>query len=860
MHYYMYFVGFHDIIYPMLGFYTAVNRFGNSILYRGYDANGKRVQEKFKFRPTLYVEAKDPSVSKWKALDGTPLDPIRFDTMKECREFVDMYKDVPTYAIHGNDRHIPAFIQAEFPMEIQFHRSRVDVATLDIETAYDNGYSEAADAANEIISITVKSGHSNECRVWGMKDYDADKSTIKRYSLIYSQFRSEREMLADFIRWWSHPENTPDILTGWNIRAFDIPYLVNRLARILGDDAAKALSPWNMVEPKEVSLKGRRQLMYELSGLPQLDYIDLFQKFAYTYGNQESYKLGHIAHVVLGESKMDYSDVGTLTNLYDEDFQRFIDYNIKDVELVDRLEEKLGLITLVMTMAYMSGVNYSDTLGTTAIWDATIFRRLAKKNVAVPFMRESRTRDFVGGYVKEPHMGMHEWVMGFDANSLYPNLIVQYNMSPETYVIHQRVPGLSPEKILKTFEIDVPDKNLAVAANGACFRRDIKGIIPEIVEELYAKRVKIKDSMIRYQKELETLDKNNSLDCHRLEQLIARVETEQMAIKILLNSLFGAIGNRYFRYFNMELAEGVTMSGQLVIQLAEMVANNYVASVIGDKTVKDRVVAGDTDSVYVCLDDVVSKFKPEDPYAFLNKFGKESMTPEFAKAFAHLSKLTNAYMNRMVMKREAIADRAIWVGAKCYILNVLDSEGVKYAQPKIKMKGIAAVKSSTPGACRVELKRILNTIMTGNKKAMQSEISEFRAKFSKLCPEEVAFPRGVSNITDYANGGSIYKKGTPIHVRGALLYNRHLKNKGLDKKNTLIANGDKIRFVYLKTPNPIQENVIAFPDRLPAELGLNNFVDYDLQFEKTFLDPLDTILKAIGWTAEEQGSLEEFFS
>ena len=844
----------------LLGFYTSVNRYGNSILYRGYDANGRRIQEKFKFRPVFYVDAKVPEKALHRTLDGTPVDPIRFDTMKESREYIDMYKEVPGYNIYGNDRHVVAFIQSEFPLTVQFHRNMLDVATLDIETAYDDGYSEASLAENAIITITVKSGHSSECHVWGTKDYDAARSISTRYSIIYHQFRSEREMLADFIRWWSKPENTPDVLTGWNIRAYDVPYLVNRLARVLSDEAAKALSPWNMVETKEVSLKGKKQVLYELVGLPQLDYIDMFQKFAYTYGNQESYKLGHIAHVVLGESKVDYSDLGSLTKLYEEDYQRFIDYNIKDVEIVDRLEEKLGLITLVTTMAYMGGVNYSDTMGTTAIWDAIIFRRLAAKNIVIPFMKESRTRDFVGGYVKEPHIGMHEWVMGFDANSLYPNIIVQYNMSPETYVDHISVPGLSPESILKTFQVEVPDSNLAVAGNGSCYRKDKRGIIPTIVDELYNKRIAIKETMLRYQKELETISKADKIERSRVEGLIARVETEQMAIKILLNSLFGAMGNKYFRYFNMNVAEGITMTGQLIIQLAETVVNNHISRVLEDRSGTDRVVAGDTDSVYVCLVDLIAKFKPADPLAFLNTFAQESIVPQFSSAFAHLAKLTNAYTNRIVMKREAIADRAIWTGAKCYILNVLDSEGVRYAQPKIKMKGIAAVKSSTPAACRVELKRILNTIMTGDKRAMQSEIAAFRGKFNKLCPEEVAFPRGVSNITEYANASTIYKKGAPIHVRGSLLYNRHLKNKGLDKKNSMIANGDKIRFIYLKMPNPIRENVIAFPDRLPQELGLNGYVDYDMQFEKTFLDPLDIVLSSIGWTAEECSSLEGFFA
>lgn len=851
-------------------FYTSINRFGNSLLYRGYE-NGQRITDRIKYRPHLYLASKNPETAKWRTLDGIPIEEIRFSSMKDCREFTDLYRDTPSFKIYGNDRHIPAFIQSQFPLEIQFDRSLVDVATIDIETAHDEvtGYSEASQAENEIISIAVKSGstfstgrgNKQTCNIWGLKPYDSDKSVITKYDIVYHHYQTEPDMLVAFVNWWSLPENMPDVVTGWNIRAYDIPYLINRISRVLGDESAKRLSPWLQVDQKELSFKGKRQVVYELSGLQQLDYIDLFKKFAYTYGNQESYKLGHIAHVVLGETKIDYSDLGSLNNLYEEDYQRFIDYNIKDVELVDRLEEKLGLITLVMTMAYLGGVNYGDTLGTTAIWDAIIFRRLALKLIAIPPMSTSIKTDYAGGYVKEPQVGMHEWIMSFDLNSLYPNLLVQYNMSPETYIDRISVPGLSPDSILKTNTVDVPDKNLAVAANGACFRKDKKGIIPEIVEELYDRRVLIKNDTLKYKRQLEKTIKLESPEAYyKLEGQIARLETMQMAVKILLNSLYGALGNKYFRYFNLKVAEGITLSGQLVIRLAETVANDWINNTLlqNDKAT-DRVIASDTDSIYLGLSDVIKTFNPQDPIKFLSEISTKGLEPQFAEAYDKLAKLTNAYSNRMVMKREAIASRGIWVAKKRYILQVHDNEGVRYAKPKIKIMGIEAVKSSTPAVCRGEFKRMFEVILTGDKAKTQSEIQLFKQTFSKLLPEEVAFPRGVSDVTSYRSTELIYLKGSPIHVRGSLLYNHHLKSLGLDKKNPLIRNGDKIRFVYLKVPNTIRENVIAFPDRLPVGLGLHKYIDYDLQFEKSFLDPLKIILDSIGWQTEEMGSLEEFF-
>ena len=849
-----------------LAFYTSVSRNMNSLLVRGYDVKGNRVQEKVRFRPTFYLEAKDTSRTKFKALDGTPVEPMQFDTMSESRKFVETYKDVPSFKIYGNDRHVPAFIQSQFPLSIPYQQSMIRVATLDIEIGYDEefGYSEPSEAKNPIISLTVKSSADNICHVWGLKDYDADKAMTARYRIDYRQFKTESQMLEDFLRWWIHEDNSPDVLTGWNVRAFDVPYLVNRISRLGGEDAARALSPWSLIESKEVSIKGENTLMYELVGIQQLDYMDLFKKFAYTYGAQESYALDHIAKVVLAEGKVDTG--GTLAELYERDHQLFIDYNIRDVELVDRLEEKLGLIRLVLTLAYMGGVNYTDTLGTTAIWDAIIFRRLSTKNVIVPFQPEppSHVPQFAGGYVKDVQVGMHEWVLSSDVNSEYPNLIVQYNMSPETYIPHVRMFDLNPDIILDCLLNGKPvlqeDPGVCVAANGACFRKDIKGIIPTIVEELYAKRVKLKKDAGANKRKLEALPKD-STERKMIEQSIARLDTEQMAIKIALNSLYGACGNKYFRYFNLQMAEAVTLSGQTAIRLAEATVNRFVSKMMEESEVKDRVLAVDTDSVYVCLKDVIDKFKPKDSIAFLNDFYEKGIGVELAKAFDLLSRETHAFVNRMEMKREAIADRAIWTAKKRYILNVLDNEGVRYSQPKLKMMGIEAIKSSTPAVCRDEMKRMFKIVMTGDKAQTQAAIAEFRSRFSQMSPIEVAFPRGVGRMNDYEVKSTIYRKGTPMHIRAALLYNHHLKAQGLDNRYSLLKSGNKIRYVQLRIPNPIQENVIAFPvsGDLPSELGLHKYVDYDTQFEKSFIEPLQMILDAIGWRAEDSGNLESFF-
>ena len=353
----------------MSKFYTNVSRYGNMILLRGYDHN-KRITEKIKYEPKLYVSTNRPT--NWKALDGTPVAEIPFDSMRSANEWYQKNKQTAGLHIFGNTRYISTFINDYFPGQIEFDRNKVNVTTIDIEVASDDGFPEPDKAENPVISITTKNNIDNTYHVWGLGDYDIDKSLMKTHRVVYHRYHTEADLLINYITFISQPSMTPDIITGWNTRFFDIPYLVNRVHKLLGESYVKRMSPWGMIDRQDVTKMGRTQTAYELKGIAQLDYLDLFQKFGYSYGPQESYKLDHIAHVVLGEKKLSYEEYGSLHTLYKHNFQKFIDYNIKDVELVDRIEDKMGLITLCMTMAYQGGVNYNDTFGTTAIWDTRL--------------------------------------------------------------------------------------------------------------------------------------------------------------------------------------------------------------------------------------------------------------------------------------------------------------------------------------------------------------------------------------------------------------------------------------------------------------------------------------------------------
>lgn len=837
-------------------FYTNLSRYGNSLLYRGYK-DGKRMHVKVPFSPTLYVPVEKPT--QFKSLDGKYVEPVKLENMREAKEFMERYKDVSNFEIYGNTNYIAQYVAEHWPGEIQFDRNIINVTTIDIEVQSNEGFPEPEEAKYPITAICLKNNIDNTFYVWGLGDYDTSKSIMKDNRVVYVKCATENELLLRFLAHWSTPTHMPDVVTGWNMRTFDIPYIVNRCRRILDEDKVKLLSPWGRVEEKQVTMMKKQTQLYDIIGVSQIDYLDLFKKFGYSFGPQESYRLDHIAYVVLGERKLAYD--GNLHSLYMNDHQKFIDYNIKDVDLVDRIEDKIGLMTLCFTMAYKAGVNFNDTFGTTGIWDTLIYRYLLPQNIIVPPNKESFKSDYEGGYVKPPQCGVHDWVASFDVNSLYPNIIVQWNMSPETIIKGRHDHRVSPDSILEGY---VPEKveGVGIAGSGQMFSNAKQGFMPKIIEEMYDERVKIKKLMIASKKELEACDKTNKQELYRIERDIARYENQQTAIKILLNSLYGALGNKYFRYFKMEIAEGITLSGQMIIRWAEKHVNDYLNKALKNEKYKDYVIAIDTDSVYVALEDVVKSSKLVDKEKitnFLDKLCSDALESVLDKSFAKLADQLNVHQRRITMKREAIADRAIWTAKKRYILNVLDNEGVRYAEPKLKIMGIEAIKSSTPATCREAFEELFKVLVYGTETETQTFIRNYRTKFETLPAHEKAFPRSVSSVKDYMDRDTIYKKGTPINSRAAILYNMMLTKQGL-KTYSPIREGDKIKYIHLYPNNPLKENVIGFIDILPPEFKLDKFIDNDTQFDKAFLEPAKSILEAIGWHAEPVASLEDFFA
>ena len=828
-----------------MNFYKNVIEHRGKLLVRGIH-EGKEYKEKLDFSPTLYVTS--PEDSKFKTLQGQTLKPIQFPNIVKAREFKRSY-NAGNAQLYGMDRYQYQYIANEYPEDMVFDKEQIKIFTLDIECTAENGFPDIDDAIEEILAITVKNQSNKQIITWGTGEFKTDRTDVT-----YIKCNNEKSLIMEFMKFWI--KNYPDVITGWNTKFFDIPYLFNRIRNIVDEKVLKKFSPWNLVERETIIVRGRPQTHYKIFGISMLDYLDLYQKFIPT--KQESYKLDYIGRVELGLPKDD-NPYDTFREWYTKDYQSFIDYNIKDVEIVDQLEDKLKLIELVLTMAYEAKVNYTDVFSQVRMWDMLIYNYLKKDNVMIPPKVDNIKDDkYEGAYVKDPITGMHNWIVSFDINSLYPHLIMQYNISPEK-IIGVEPSGISVDKLLDhaTPLTHLKAEGACITPNGAKFKIDSPGFLPRLMESMYNDRVKFKTLAFQakqeYQKTKDPATAKEISRCHNI----------QWAKKIALNSAYGAIVNQYFRYYDIRQATAITSAGQFVIRFIQKNVNEYMNKILKSTSEVDYIVASDTDSIYLCLDKLVEatcKDKSKaDTLKFLNKVVESRIEPFIDKCFEELAEYTNAIKQKMVMKREVIADKGIWTAKKRYMLNVLDEEGITFDEPKLKIMGIEAVKSSTPEVCRGKIREAIKLIMTKDEDTLQKFIADFKNEFYQMTAEQISFPRSCNNLKKYMHSSHIFIKGTPIHVKGALIYNHQLKQFKLHRKYPIIQEGDKLKFLKLKEANPFKFDVISYVSKLPSEFKLQEYIDYDIMFQKTFVDPMSFILNSIGWSTEKTASLEDFF-
>ena len=832
-------------------FYTACALKGNKVLVRGY-RNGTRFTDTVAFKPSLYVRTDKPT--KYTTLTGVKVGRIEFETLYECRKFLDQYRELDDCPIYGNTDFITQYIMETYASEVEYDLSKIKVAYLDLECETEGGFPNL-DAPNERINLVT-------IRISGV-NYVITMKPVKLPDCKVILVASEKELIKKIFDILKHCD--PDILTGWNIKLFDMPYIIGRAKLFFDEKEIQGWMPFGLMKMRITNIGGKDYTLYEFPGYTILDYMDLYKKFSGT--NQESYALNNIAKVELDEQKLDYTEYGSLREFYTQNFQKFAEYNIQDVVLVERLEDKLKLIDLAVSIAYEAKITFDTVFFATRIWETICCDYLAKQNIVPPLKTKyAKDEQFIGAYVKDVIPGLYKNVVSFDATSLYPSIIIGWNISPETCIVKNS--SLNADDFLCSNRKEIPDmiqdaidQNACLACNGSVFSNGVKGFIPTLIEITFNQRQEAKKKMIKLEKEYEIFKDKN------LIPLIAALKIRQSVKKILANSLYGCLGNPAFTYSSPELATAVTVTGQVIIRSAEEQMNAYINKVMKNKTTKDYVIAVDTDSVYLNLEDIISRVSEGSPIkdvtSFINNICENNIQKELTGSMSILTTKLNCLANKIVFKREAIASVGLFVAKKKYALLLNDLEGVRFSEPKLKIMGLESVRSSTPSIVRAKLKECIMIIMTQNEEKLRKYVNTFYDEFIKLPIEDIASPRGVKGISKYSSNDDIYKGGTPIATKAALLHNAYLKKLHIDKTIPSIKENDKIKFVFVKVPNPYGKNgkdgVMGFINKCPPEFELKKYIDLEKQFEKTFYEPLDNILQVIKWSISNKITLESFF-
>lgn len=840
----------------MSKFYTFCQNVGNNILIRGYE-NGKQFTHKVPFKPTLYI--KSTAQSEWKSLYGNEsLEPITFENIREAKDFIERYKDVEGFPVHGFPRWQYQYINEKFPDDIDFHIDDVSTLFFDIEvidsTGKIKGFPNIQTAEVPIVLISLYNTKDQKTIVLGLKDH----KKFEDAEFEYRQFDTEEELLKYFIAY--NQAKSPDIWSGWNTEGFDIVYLCNRIVRLFGKDMLKKLSPFDYVSDQIVKIRGEDVQTYEIYGIASLDLLELYKKFG-TLSAKESYTLDFIASEELGKTKVDLPGKSFQDN-YNNHFDLMVKYSAVDALLVKELNDKKKLIDLALSLSFLYKCTLQDIYKTVMPWEIFIYNHLSKKKIAVPPRSHSKDNPYEGAWVKNPAPGMYGWCMTFDFSSLYPSIIRQWNMSPETFRPAEyqiNVQGLLEDKSDDVVNALTSAKYMkcTIAANGTMYDKRKQGFLAELMEIVMEGRKIARKEMMALKTEYEKT-KDDSL-----KSRIAALDSRQNAFKVAANSAYGAIGNHGFHYYNSSMAEAITLTGQLSdIDVANKMSA-MMNNILKTKDV-DYIVAADTDSVFLdcqpLVDKVAKNLSTDKVVKFLDKFAEQECQKVINQSIDTIFNKMNCFDKVMASKREAIASKTLYRAKKNYAMYVHNSEGVSYDPAELKVMGMEIVRSSTPQWCRKKLKELLRMIFETDELTFRSKFEEEKKAFYNLSPADVAFPRGITDIDKWEDKEKLYKKGTPIHVRASLLYNYHARDVVSDFSP--ISNGDKLRFCYLKMPNPIKENIIGFPagQQLPKELNLDKYVDLDLQFKNSFSAPLESLTKLAGWTLEDQSSLESFFA
>ena len=887
----------------MKQYYTNVELIGNNILER-YLVDGVEHRRKVPFEPSLFFHCQE--TSPYKDIYNRNVREKFFDNISDARKWK---KDMSEFGkeVMGMDDFILQYIYKQYTPDIDFDINDIDIANVDIEVISKDGFPEPSICRWEIDAITHYSSKQKRFFTFSTRKWSKSKSILDARildNLDYYYFATEKEMLIAYVNFWR--ENTPNVLTGWNVERFDLPYIINRLKKIWGDKTPEKLSPWGKIEEKVVyNMAGAEEQVYKIVGVNLIDYLELYKKF--TFVTRPSYKLGYIGEVELNDTKLEFD--GPLWQLAEQDPQTYVDYNIKDVDLVVRLDDRLSLFLLVLSVSYYARVNYNNVFSPLKTWDGIIHYSLMQNNVIIPENKKHSKEDYGGAFVKDPIMGYHRWLTSFDLTSLYPKLIGQYNISPETLMDYFTPPDLE-SFINKEFSWD--NLGYSCTPNGMMYTKEKLGVIPTEIDKVFRQRKFHKNTSFAYNflfeksklvshevtlKNAEPIDiqdyvtipkdemesRLKMLSVEQLKQIIdaaPRLEkihdVQQQARKVLINSLYGALGNEFFRYYDIRNAEAVTSGGRLSIRWIERKLNEYFNKMLGTNNA-DYVVYIDTDSVYLNLEKLVEKvcemksIKESDWTKvqwvdFIDKFAREKVEPYIGRSYEELAEYMNAYQQNMFMDREAIADTGFWTAKKRYCLNVWDNEGKRLYNdkgelvPKLKIMGIETQRSSTPPFVSKSLKESIRLILQADEQTLQDHVAKVSAEYRSRPYQDISSVTSANNIEKYSDKHYNPLKGCLGHIKGVLAYNR--MSVAFNEVDP-IRSGEKVQLLLLKPNNPTRAEIIAYPSggKIPDEfaLDLKNIINYNLMYEKHFLKPLLSICGSINWKHEPSNDLSSIF-
>lgn len=899
-------------------FYLNVKRMGNYIYDRYIDESGVEQTRTVKYQPTLFVKLNNPTnyqkKNKKHDLYGSPVYPVKFETMTDARNYLEQNKEMGAEVL-GMDSFEYAYISDVYkdidPKDPTINRL-VRKANVDIEVTapempdpsnpqYPIDAITHYDSIEDIFYVFDLTTHSDgTTRLWDPTKSLHTPETLSKIK--YYPFDTERDLLAAYAMLYS--EKPPVILTGWNCEKFDVPYIIGRIIRIFGEDAPKLMSPFKRYSSRNIRTRYGEQEIYELSGIHVIDYMDLYKKIG--GGTPPNFKLDTISEIELGYGKVEYDC--EINELRDKSHQLYIDYNIGDVRNVKEIDERRNFLSLTVFMTHYMGMNMIDILGSIRAWDTKIFKNLKKKNVAIPMVRNHTKQAYEGAFVKNPLIGAFRWIISFDLTSLYPSIIRELGISFETFMgmldnmpsmddlINGRAPGFTGD--------------YAIAPNGAMYTKDQVGIIVETITEVFFERVDNKSKAqiagrnveaikhaLRVTTETSTkrsmdfdyikpFDKNDlqlldTLTKSNLKQLLQECEdvrisydTAQNALKLAINSLYGALGTIWFRYYSLHNAEAITSFGRLAINWIIRKVNEYLNKFLNTSDV-DYVIAADTDSIYINVESVVELVDGENRYKtnnelvdFLDRFAKTRIEPMINESFEELAVYMNARENLMHMDREAIAGSGIkskglggfWVAKKAYAISVFDMEGRRYEEPELKIMGLATQKSSTPIVVRSSLRTALEKMLIYGEAELQNYYMSANTEFTNASYLNIAGKSRVKTLAKYTTADFEPPKGTPYAIRGALAYQK--ATQGIRSAMPIFPD-DEVNTVALIEPNPFNSHVMSWPagEELPVQIReeVLKYIDYESQFEKTFLKPLQGFTDAAGISYKPQTDMSVFF-